>query len=221
MKGTLLVLLLGLAILPGCYVHTQMDVQGGRLPADLSGAVLVVEVRHHLGLTEAQVADLEQDAVQALTRRGVRSVSLAEATGGPAPGNPRDRLKRRDYTALMEIAVTSWGSKIEVLSTSAGPSVGTLQTGPDTSFYRPGSIEEAEYRGPTTTYKEVAITASLLDLRDDRTLWSAEINARPAVIGRSCLYHNFNDRLQYEDLARRCFTRLAEEFPPSTAAKSD
>ena len=221
MKGTLILLLLCLATLPGCYVLTQLEAPGGRLPADLSGGALVVEVRDRVGLTEAQVADLEQDAVQALTKRGVRSVTFAEATGGPAPGNPRDRLKRRDYTALLEIAVTSWGSKIEILSTSAGPSVGTLQTGPDTSFYRPGSIEEAEYRGPTTTYKEVGITASLLDLRDDRTLWSAEINARPAVIGRSWLYHNFNDRLQYEDLARRCLTRLAEEFPLPTATKSD
>jgi len=221
MKGTLILLILCLAILPGCYVHTQMEVQGGRLPADLAGAALVVEVSARVGLSEAQVADLEQDAVQALTRRGVRSVSLAEATAGPAPGNPRDLLKRREYAALLEIAVTSWGSKIEVLSTSAGPSVGTLQTGPDTSFYRPGSIEEAEYRGPTTTYKEVGITASLLDLRDDRTLWSAEISARPAVIGRSFLYHRFNSSLQYEDLARRCFTRLAEEFPRPTAATSD
>jgi hypothetical protein len=198
-----------------------MEVQGGRLPADLSAAVLVVDVRDRVGLTEAQMADLEQDALQALTRRGVRSVSLAEATEGLAPGNPKDLLKRRDYPALLEIDVTSWGSKIEILSTSTGPSVGTLQTGPDTSFYKPGSIEEAEYRGPTTTYKEVGITASLLDLRSDRTLWSAEIVARPAVIGRSFLYHNFNRGLQYEDLARQCFTRLAAEFPRPTAARSD
>jgi len=221
MKGTLILLLLCLALLPGCYVHTQMEVQGGRLPADLSAAVLVVDVRDRVGLTEAQVADLEQDAVQTLTRRGVRSVSLAEATGGPPPGNPRDILKRRHYLALLEIAVTSWGSKIEILSTSAAPSVGTLQTGPDTSFYKPGSIEEAEYRGPTTTYKVVGITVSLLNLQDDRTLWSAEIIARPAVIGRSFLYHNFNRGLQYEDLARQCFTRLAEEFPRPTVATSD
>jgi len=221
MKGTLILLLLCLALLPGCYVHTQMEVQGGRLPADLSAAVLVVDVRDRVGLTEAQVADLEQDAVQALTRRGVRSVSLAEITGGPAPGNPKDLLKRRDYPALLEIDVTSWGSKIEILSTSAGPSVGTLQTGPDTSFYKPGSIEEAEYRGPTTTYKEVGITASLLNLQDDRSLWSADITSRPVIAGRSCLYHNFNRSLQYEDLARRCFTRLAEEFPRSRAAPSD
>jgi hypothetical protein len=221
MKGTLILLVLCLALLPGCYVHTQMEVQGGRLPADFSAAVLVFDVRDRVGLTEAQVADLEQDAVQTLTRRGVRSVSLAEATGGPPPGNPRDILKRRHYLALLEIAVTSWGSKIEILSTSAGPSVGTLQTGPDTSFYKPGSIEEAEYRGPTTTYKEVGITASLLDLQSDRTLWSVEIIARPAVIGRSCLYHNFNRGLQYEDLARHCFTRLAAEFPRPPAATSD
>jgi hypothetical protein len=190
-----------------------MDVQGGRLPADLSAAVLVVDVRDRVGLSEAQVADLEQDAVQALTRRGVRSVSLAEAAGGPAPGNAKDLLKDGVYPAILEIDVTSWGSKIEILSTSAGPSVGTLQTGPDTSFYKPGSIEEAEYRGPTTTYKQVGITASLLNLQDDRALWSAEIIARPAVVGRSCLYHNFNRSLQYEDLARQCFTRLADEFP--------
>ena len=221
MKGTLISLLLCLAVLPGCYVHTQMEVQRGRVPADFSADVLVVAVSDRVGLTEAQVADLEQDAVRALTGRGVRSVSLAEATGVPAPGNPTDLLKRRGYLALLEIAVTSWGSKIEILSTSAAPSVGTLQTGPDTSFYKPGSIEEAEYRGPTTTYKEVAITASLLDLQGDRTLWSGEIIARPAVIGRSFLYHNFNRGLQYEDLARQCFTRLAAEFPRPKAAKTD
>jgi hypothetical protein len=221
MKRTLILLLLGLALLPGCYVHTQMDVQGGRVPADFTGGTLVVDVRDRVGLTEAQVADLEQDAIQALTRRGVRSVSLAEATKGPATGNPRDRLRGFDYPALLEIAVTSWGSKIEILSTSAGPSVGTLQTGPDTSFYRPGSIEEGEYRGPTTTYKEVGITASLLDLQNDRSLWTADIIARPAVIGRSCLYHNFNRSLQFEDLARKCFTRLADEFPLPPATTSD
>ena len=221
MKGTMILLLLCLALLPGCYVHTEMEVQGGRVPDDFSAAVLVVDVRDRVGLSEAQVADLEQDAVQTLTSRGVRSVSFAEAAGGPAPGNPKDLLKRRAYPALLEITVTSWGSKIQILSTSAGPSVGTLQTGPDTSFYKPGSIEEAEYRGPTTTYKEVGITASLLDLQGDHTLWSVEIIARPAVIGRSFLYHNFNRGLQYEDLARHCFTRLAAEFPRPPAAKND
>jgi hypothetical protein len=221
MKGTLIFLLLCLVLLPGCYVHTQMEGEGGRVPGDFPAGALVVAVRDRVGLTEAQVADLEQDAVQALTRRGIRSVGLNEATGGPAPGDPKDLLKRRDYPALLEITVTSWGSKIEILSTAAGPSVGTLQTGPDTSFYKPGSIEEAEYRGPTTTYKEVGITASLLDLQGDRTLWSAEIVARPAVIGRSFLYHNFNRGLQYEDLARHCFTRLAAEFPRPQAARSD
>jgi hypothetical protein len=198
-----------------------MEGQGGRVPADFPAGVLVVAVRDRVGLTEAQVTGLEQDAVQTLTRRGIRSAGLNETTGGPAQGNPKDLLKRWDYEALLEITVTSWGSKIETLSTSAGPSVGTLQTGPDTSFYKPGSIEETEYRGPTTTYKEVGITASLLDLRSDRTLWSAEIVARPAVIGRSFLYHNFNRGLQYEDLARQCFTRLAAEFPRPTAARSD
>jgi len=221
MKETPILMLLCLALLPGCYVHTQIEMQGGQLPADLSTAVLVVDVRDRVGLTEAQVADLERDAVEALIRQGVPSVSLPEATGGPAPANSRELLKGREYPALLEIAVTSWGSKIETLSTSAGPSVGTLQSGPDTSFYRPGSIEESEYRGPTTTYKEVAITASLLDLREDRTLWSAEVSSRPVVAGRSCLYHNFNRGLQYEDLARRCFTRLAEEFPRPRGAKSD
>jgi len=221
MKVTLILLVLCLAVLPGCYVHTQMDVQGGRLPADLSGAVLVVQVSNHVNLTATQVADLEQDVVQALAKRGVPSVSRAEVTGGPAPGNSRDRLKRLDYQALLEIAVTSWGSKIEILSTAAGPSVGSLQTGPDSSFYRPGSIEEVDYRGPATTYKEVGMTASLLDLRNDRTLWSAEISSRPAVVGRSFLYHHFNNGLQYEDLARRCFTRLAEEFPRPPAATGD
>jgi hypothetical protein len=218
MKGPLL---LCLALLSGCYVHTQMESQGGRLPADLSAAVVVVDVRDRVGLTEAQVADLERDAVQILTNRGVPSVSLTEATGGPAPKDPRDLLKRRDYLNLLEIVVTSWGSKVEVLSTSAGPSVGTLQTGPDTTFYKPGSIEEPEYRGPTTSYKEVGMTASLLNLRDDHTLWSAEITSRPVIVGRSCLYHKFNRSLQYEDLARRCFARLAEEFPRPPVAKSD
>jgi hypothetical protein len=221
MKGPLILLLLCLALLPGCYVHTQVEAQGGRLPADLSATVVVVDVRDSVGLTEDQVADLERDAVQTLTSRGVPSVSVAEATGAPAPKDPRDLLKRRDYLTLLDIVVTSWGSKVEVLSTSTGPSVGTLQTGPDTTFYRPGSIEESEYRGPTTTYKEVGMTASLLDLRDDRTLWSAEITSRPVVAGRSCLYHNFNRSLQYEDLARRCFTRLAEEFPRPPAASSN
>jgi hypothetical protein len=221
MKRALMLLLLCLALLPGCYVHTQMESQAGRMPADLPAAVVVVDVRDRVGLAEAQVAELARDAVQILTNRGVPSVSLTEATGASAPKDPKDLLKRRDYQSLLEIVVTSWGSKVEVLSTSAGPSVGTLQTGPDTSFYKPGSIEESEYRGPTTSYKEVGMTASLLNLREDRTLWSAEITSRPVIAGRSCLYHSFNRRLQYEDLARRCFVRLAEEFPRPPAAKNE
>ena len=220
MKKPITVMLLCLTLLPGCYVRTQVEMQEGRVPPHFAPKVLVVAVHDRVGLTEPQVADLEQNALQALTSRGIRSVSLSEATGSTAPANAKDLLKRGDYPALLEITVTSWGSRIENLSTIAGPSVGTLQTEPDTSFFRPGSIEQSEYPGPSTTYKEVGMTASLLDLQDDRILWSAEFNARPAVVGRSFLYHRFNRNLQYEDLAQHCLARLAAELPKIGPART-
>lgn len=221
MRGTMILLLVCLVLLPGCYVHTQVEAQGGRVPPDFSAEVLVVTVRDRAGLTESQVADLEHDAVNALTSRGIPTISLDEATGGPTPSNAKDLLKRRRYVALLEIAVTSWGSKLETLSTSATPSMGTPETEPDTSFFKPGSIEQSEYPGPTTSYKEVGMTASLLDLQDDRVLWSGEFLARPAVIGRSFLYHHFNRKLRFEDLARHCFTRLAAELPRLGPTRAD
>jgi hypothetical protein len=220
MKMSALSFLVCLLLLPGCYVHTQVEVQGGAVPPDFSGQTLVVTVRDRAGLTESQAAELEQDAVHALSTRGIHSIPLDEATGGQ-PGDARDLLKRRDYRALFEIVVTSWGSKLETLSTSAGPSIGTLDTDRGTSFYKPGSIEQSEYPGPTTSYKEVGLKASLLDLQGDRVLWSGECTASPAVVGRSFLYHRFNRNLRYEELAQDCLRRLAEELPRIQPAKAD
>jgi hypothetical protein len=220
MKVRALSLLVCLLLLPGCYVLTQVEAQGGTVPPDFSSRTLVVAVRDRVGLTESQVVGVEQDAVQALTARGIESVSLNEATGA-RPGDARDLLKRRDYRALLEIVVTSWGSKLETLSTSAVPSVGTLETDPDTSFFKPGSIERSEYSGPTASYKEVRLKASLLDLQGDRVIWSAEFTARPAVVGRSFLYHRFNQNLRYEDLARDCLGKLARELPRIQRGKAD
>lgn len=220
MKVRALSLLVGLLLLPGCYVLTQVEVQGGVVPPDFSTQTLVVAVRDRVWLTESQAAELEQNAVQTLTARGIPSISLNEVTGAQ-PGEARALLKRRDYRALLEIVVTSWGSKPETLSTSAGPSVGTLETDPDTSFFKPGSIEQSEYSGPTTSYKEVGLKASLLDLQGDRVLWSGECTARPAVVGRSFLYHRFNRNLRYEELAQDCLGRLARELPRIQTAKPD
>jgi hypothetical protein len=209
-----------LLLLPGCYVRTQVEVQERTVPPDFSSQALVVTVHDRVGLTESQVGELEQAAVRALTARGIQAVPLDEATGGH-PGNARDLLKQRDYRALLEIVVTSWGSKLQTLSTAAGPSVGTLETDTDTSFYKPGSIEQSEYSGPTASYKEVGLKASLLDLQSDRVVWSGECSAQPGLIGRSPLYRYFNRSLKYENMAQDCLGRLAKELPRLQPAKAE
>jgi hypothetical protein len=201
-----------LLFLPGCYVHTQVEVQGGALPPDLSGQTLVVTVRDAQGLTESQVGELEQTAVQALSTRRIRGISLNEASGGQ-PGDAKDILKQRGYRTLFAIAVTSWGSKLQTLFTSASPSIGTPDTDTDTSFYKPGSIDQSEYSGPTTSYKEVGLKVSLVDLQGDHLVWSGECTSSPGIVGRSFLYKHFNGSLRYEELARDCLEKLAKELP--------
>jgi hypothetical protein len=56
------------------------------------------------------------------------------------------------------------------------------------------------------------MSAYLTDLQTNRIVWSARVNARPAVVGRSCLYRRFNRNLVYDELAGRCFREIAKEL---------
>jgi hypothetical protein len=213
--------ILSLLLLSGCYVRTNLRVQTDRVPQGFSSPALVIAVSDSVGLSEDQLSKLREDALQAFTDRGLPCTSLEEAVGTSSMENPGELLKGRGYRALLEIRITSWGSKTETLADVTTPSVESVQTSRDSSFFPPGSFEESQHPGPTTSYKEVEMSASLLDVREGRVLWSARVTSRPVLAGRSFLYHQFNKSLRYEDLAQRCLLELSEDFPRIRPAATD
>jgi hypothetical protein len=219
MRAVLAVLCL--MVVSGCYVRTNLRVRSDRVPENYLSPVLVIAVSDKVGLAENQLTELQQEALQAFRDRGVECTTLQEAIGTSAAKNPGELLKSKGYRALLEIVITSWGSKTEILPDLAGPSVDSMDTSRDSSMFQPGSIEESQYPGPSTSYKEVDMTGSLLDVELDRVLWSAEISSRPLLAGRSFLYHRFNRSLHYEDLARRCLAKLVDRFPRIWSSAAD
>jgi hypothetical protein len=204
-----------LLLLNGCYVSTSVKVQDGQLPADFSAPVLVVTVQEKTGLDRSHLALVEENALQALTDKGINAVTLLEAVGKDDPDKATTLLLARDYGALLKIVIDSWGSKTEVLQDPVLTSVGSSDTGPEpgSTFRLPSSIDYDEsVPGPQSSYKEVAMVGYLTDLQSSRLVWSARVNARPAVVGRSCLYHRFNRSLEYDDLANRCLRKIAGEL---------
>ena len=204
-----------LLLLSGCYVSTSVKVKNGQLPADFSAPVLVVTVQEKTGLDRNHLALLEENALQALTDKGINSVTLLDAVGKDDPDIATKLLLLKDYGALLKIVIDSWGSKTEVLQDPILTSVGSSDTGPEpgSTFRQPSSIDYDEsVRGPESSYKEVGMVGYLTDLQSSRLVWSARVNARPAVVGRSCLYHRFNRSLEYDDLANRCLRKIAGEL---------
>jgi hypothetical protein len=204
-----------LLLLSGCYVSTNINVQNRRLPADFSAPVLVVTVQDKTGLDRNHLSVLEENAVQALNQKGINSVSLGEAVGEDDPDKATKLLLIKDYQALLKIVIDFWGSKTEVLQDPVFPSVDRSESGPrpGPTFDPSSSIDYQEsVPGPTSSYKEVDMVGYLTDLQSSRPLWSAQVNARPAVVGRSCLYHSFNRGLEYDGLANRCLKKIAEEL---------
>ena len=203
-----------LLFLSGCYVSTNVKVQNRQLPADFSAPVLVVAVRDKTGLESDQVNQLEENALEALNKEGISSVSLQEATGEDDPDKAIKLLLDKNYQALLKIVIDFWGSKTATLQNPVFPSVDRSDTGPRPgSTFNPSSIDYQEsVPGPETSYKEVDMAGYLTDLQNSQVVWSARASARPAVVGQSWLYHSFNNSLKYDKLADRCLEKIAGEL---------
>lgn len=197
----------------GCYVSTNLKVKNRQLPADFSAPVLVITLQEKTNLGQEYLTLIEQDVLKALTEKGINSVTLNQAVNKSEQDSTTELLLQNDYRALLKIVIYSWGSRSKVLPDPVPPSVDSIQKDRDSSFYPPGAIDRGrEEPGPTSSYKEVAMSAYLTDLRTNRIVWSGRVRARPAVVGRSCFYHRFNRNLKYDELAGRCFRKIANEL---------
>ena len=197
----------------GCYVRTNLKVKNRHLPADFSAPVLVITLQEKTNLGPEYLTLLEQDILQAITEKGINTVTLNQAVDGSEQEGATELLLQNDYRALLKVVIDSWGSRSEVLPDAIPPSVDSIQKDRGSTFYPPGAIDGGQQQpGPTSSYKEVAMSAYLTDLRTNRIVWSGQVNARPAVVGRSCLYHRFNRNLEYDELAGRCFRKIAKEL---------
>jgi len=177
--------------------------------------VLVIAFQDKTGLDRNHLALLEESALQNLTVKGINSVTLQEAVGGDDPDAATKLLLAKDYRALLKIVIDFWGSKSEVLQDPVLTSLDSSDTGPEAGsiFRSPTAVDhDQSVRGPESSYKEVAMVGYLTDLQSTQLVWSARANARPAVVGRSCLYHSFNRSLEYDDLANRCLKKIAGEL---------
>ena len=205
--------LLFLFLQSGCYVRTNLKVKNRQLPADFSAPVLVITLQEKTNLGQKYLTVLEQNILQALTAQGISTVTLSQALNGSEQDNATKLLLQNDYRALLKVVLDIWGSQSKVIPDPVPPSVDSIQKDRDSSFYPPGAIDGGrEQPGPTSSYKEVAMSAYLTDLQTNRIVWSGRVNARPAVVGRSCLYHRFNRNLEYDELAERCFRKIAREL---------
>ncbi|MFP3870257.1 MAG: hypothetical protein ACLFVT_05165 [Syntrophobacteria bacterium] len=211
-KVTIVAGLLCLLLQAGCYVRTHLDVDRETVPSDFSPPVLVVTVQESIGLDSETLAHLEQQAIEALAARGIRCISLEQATSGRTSANARELLRNSGYRALLEVVVKFWGSRSITLSQYTTPTVESLETDRGSLLFEPGSIEETHHPGPTSSYKQVAMVASVVDLQSDQVVWSGDLKSGPGLVGRSFIYHHFNRSLEHEQLARRCFGKLAGEI---------
>jgi hypothetical protein len=197
----------------GCYVSTNLKVKNRHLPADFSAPVLVITLQEKTKLGQDYLTKLEQDFLKALAEKDINSVTLNQAVDRSKQDSTTKLLLQNDYSALLKVVIDSWGSRSEVLPDSVPPSVDSIHTDRGSTLYPPGAIDSGgTVPGPESSYKEVTMSAYLRDLRTNRIVWSGRASAKPAVVGRSCLYHRFNRNLEYDDLAGRCFRKIAKEL---------
>jgi hypothetical protein len=215
MKKKLAVVMFCLLLSTGCYVSTSVKVNNRQLPADFSAQVLVVTFEDKTGLGPEHLAVLEEDVLQALTGKGIDSITLDKAVGVDESERALQLLLNKDYSALLKVVIDFWGSKSETLQDPVPTSVDSSDTGPEpgSTFRPPTSFAAGEtVPGPESSYKEVSMAWYLTDLHTSRRIWSGQVSARPGVVGRSFLYHRFNRNLKYEKLAQRCVKKLAGEL---------
>lgn len=125
----------------GCYVSTNLKVKNRQLPADFSAPVLVVTLQEKTNLGQQYLALLEQGILQALTEKGINSVTLDQAADKSEQGSTTELLLQNDYRALLKVVIDSWGSRSKVMPDPVPPSVDSIQKDRDSSFYPPGAID--------------------------------------------------------------------------------
>ncbi len=215
MRKRLVGVMFCLLLAAGCYVSTSVKVKNRKLPADFSAPMLVVTLDDKTGLAPEDLTILEEDVLQALTGKGIDSITLNQAVGVHQADRAIPLLLSKDYRALLKVVIDFWGSKSETLQDPVPTSVDSSDTGPDpgSTFREPTSLDQGEtVPGPESSYKEVAMAWYLTDLHTSRLIWSGQASARPGVVGRSYLYHLFNRNLKYEKMAQRCVQKLAGEL---------
>ncbi|MBW1979803.1 MAG: hypothetical protein JRJ12_01150 [Deltaproteobacteria bacterium] len=198
-----------LLILFGCYVRTELRSSQQKIPPVITEGILVVAADPSNKLRGDQRLSLEKKAVAALQSEGIDCVGLSDVSNFAASADIKENLKQRGYQALLQIAVSFMGARDEIILNPATPSVDSIDNNRDSLFFKPGSIEQSNYPGSMSTFKEVEVTASLLDLSNGARVWQAQANSRPGLVGRSFLYHSFNRSLNYEDLLQRCIEKIA------------
>jgi len=215
MHKRLSAVMLCLVLAVGCFVSTSVKVHNRQLPTEFSSEALVITLEEDTGLGLEDLAFLEEDVLKALAERGINSIPLSEAVGVDDPDSINELLLKNDYNALLKIVVKAWGSRTETLQDPVPTSVDSSDTGPDpgSTFRPPYAINSNEsVPGPESSYKEVSMVWYLTDLDTGRLIWSGLARAKPAVVGRSFLYHRFNRNLEYEELAERCIRKLAAKL---------
>lgn len=213
MKKKLTLAALFLLLQTGCFSGTQFRTESRHVPADFAAPVLVVSVEDKVGLDRGVLIELEQDALEALSKRDIKSITLYEVTGETESDNATELLRKNDYRALFRIVIVFWGSQSKVLQDHVPPRVGGPVDDRGSTFRPPTAFDYGETTpGPTTSYKEVVMVGALVDLQKNQLVWSGRVNAKPAMVGRSFIYHDYNRRLEYGDLAKDCFRKLAREL---------
>ena len=165
----------------GCYVSTNLKVKNRQLPADFSAPVLVITLQEKTNLGQEYLTVLEQDFLQALTEQGINTVTLNQAVDGSEQDGATELLLQNDYGALLKVVIDSWGSESKTLQDPVPTSVDSSDTGPasGSTFRPPASIDSGEtVPGPESSYKEVAMSAYLTDLRTNRIVWSGRVKCQ-------------------------------------------
>ena len=80
MKNRFVATLLCMFLSAGCYVSTSFEADRSQLPANFSAPVLVVTLQDTVGLHKGLLAELEQDALAALSERDIRSSRLMRSS---------------------------------------------------------------------------------------------------------------------------------------------
>ena len=105
-RKLILATILCLFLQSGCYVSTNLKVKNRQLPADFSAPVLVITLQEKTNLGQQYLTLLEQGILQALTEKGINSVTLNQAVDKSEQDRTTELLLQNDYRALLKIVMT-------------------------------------------------------------------------------------------------------------------